>query len=221
MALWATALEGEVPRTPVSTLNETYPSDCAFLSLVRAEYADWNWYTAHGYIRYSRSASEWTHEHQLVARLAYGLPNGSHVHHIDENRTNNRADNLSVLSPAEHARLHFAEYRERAVVARHGYLPEHFGESCKVVCAHCGKTFTRKASHVKRVDSHFCSRACACIASRKADIPDPDTLFGLMVEVSNWCELGRMFGVSDNAVRKWAKRYGLDLSVCNGWKQHA
>jgi transposase-like protein len=37
-----------------------------------------------------------------------------------------------------------------------------------------------------------------------------------MQEIGNWSALGRHFGVSDNAVRKWAKRFGLDLSLCNG-----
>jgi len=29
------------------------------------------------------------------------------------------------------------------------------------------------------------------------------------ISIMNWCSLGRKYGVSDNAVRKWARQYGL------------
>lgn len=44
---------------------------------------------------------------------------------------------------------------------------------------------------------------------RKVFRPTKDELTRLIKEVNNWSELGRRFGVSDNAIRKWARRYGI------------
>ncbi len=53
-------------------------------------------------------------------------------------------------------------------------------------------------------------------AQRKAKRPSSEALEQLMGEVNHWGALGEMFGVSDNVVRKWAKRSGLGLTICNG-----
>jgi hypothetical protein len=47
---------------------------------------------------------------------------------------------------------------------------------------------------------------------RKVQRPTKEEL-QLLIEKHNWSELGRQFGVSDNAVRKWAKRYKLVKSA--------
>ena len=43
---------------------------------------------------------------------------------------------------------------------------------------------------------------------RKVQWPSKEELQNLRSTL-NWCAIGRKYGVSDNAVRKWAKRYGL------------
>lgn len=47
-------------------------------------------------------------EHRLVASqaLGRGLRPGEHVHHINEDKLDNRAENLEVVDATEHARLH-------------------------------------------------------------------------------------------------------------------
>ena len=54
----------------------------------------------------------------------------------------------------------------------------------------------------------YCSQACSSLSRRKAKRPTKDELKKLMKE-NSWCSLGRKYNVSDNAVRKWAKSYGL------------
>lgn len=55
----------------------------------------------------------------------------------------------------------------------------------------------------------FCSHICAAEHRRKVKIrPDAEELKGLIASCS-WVELGRKYNVSDNAVRKWARQYGL------------
>ena len=43
---------------------------------------------------------------------------------------------------------------------------------------------------------------------RKVERPTKDDLFN-MINSMSYCAIGRKYGVSDNAVRKWAKSYGL------------
>lgn len=56
--------------------------------------------------------------------------------------------------------------------------------------------------------TRFCSVPCAKVGKRKVVRPTSDEL-KLLIEQNSYCELGRKFGVSDNAIRKWAKGYGL------------
>ena len=60
-------------------------------------------------------------------------------------------------------------------------------------------------------NKHYCSNKCYNLAKRKVDRPSKEYLKELLIK-NNWTKIGNMFGVSDNAVRKWAKRYGIDLN---------
>jgi endogenous inhibitor of DNA gyrase (YacG/DUF329 family) len=104
-----------------------------------------------------------------------------------------------------------------------------------VVCEQCGTEFD-----TKNYEQKYCSKSCQHLASRKirrqplhpktselkldTKISEPKPLtFGdsirpgkselekLLKENISFVRLGKMFGVSDNAVRKWAKRYGIEL----------
>ena len=63
------------------------------------------------------------------------------------------------------------------------------------ICLVCGKEHYNKK---------YCSQECAWVASRKCEHPSKEILLKLL-ETFNMCEVGRMYGVSDNAVRKWLK----------------
>lgn len=51
-------------------------------------------------------------EHRLVAEQLAGriIRRGEHVHHMNENRADNRPENLKVLSASEHAKLHAPDF---------------------------------------------------------------------------------------------------------------
>jgi len=55
----------------------------------------------------------------------------------------------------------------------------------------------------------FCSEKCCKLSQRKVkNRPNKKELKKLITEYS-WIDLGRMFSVSDNAVRKWARQYKI------------
>lgn len=47
---------------------------------------------------------------------------------------------------------------------------------------------------------------------RKSGRPSKETLHSLLSNKTPWTKIGKMYGVSDNAVRKWAKSYGLEIT---------
>jgi hypothetical protein len=183
----------------VSDLDNVLPLDCLVVAQIRAEWADHTFYYDHGYVRYyNNSGKGLLREHQYVALAAYGIPDGFHVHHIDRNRLNNRADNLAVLSASEHHRLHNPKRR------------------IKMKCLVCQNEFEAIKCRVERKGTRYCSDACRSFATRKVEHPSAEYLAELLRSIGNWTVLGRMFGVTDKAVRKWAIGYNLDLSVCDG-----
>ena len=90
-------------------------------------------------------------------------------------------------------------------------------ETCPVVenkkakqksCKYCGEVFTGKDS------SKYCSVKCFHKAngSRK---PDAGTLIKDFEELKTFVQVGKKYGVSDNAVRKWCKFYNI-LDIIKG-----
>jgi hypothetical protein len=55
-----------------------------------------------------RKVHPYTYEHVLAAekKMARRLRRGEHVHHLDGDKTNNKEENLIVLTDREHKRLH-------------------------------------------------------------------------------------------------------------------
>ena len=58
--------------------------------------------------RWDNFNRRWVYKHREVMEQHIGrsLRPDEHVHHINENHTDNRIENLQIVSPAEHIRLH-------------------------------------------------------------------------------------------------------------------
>lgn len=130
------------------------------------------------------------HDYIVTKRLKRKLRKNEIVHHLDCNRKNNKSSNLIVLSRNDHFRTH-----------------HWINSGCKINvethrCQHCNKPITSMDS------KYFCSVECRAKASRKVERPTKLELKKLIKDHS-WLALGRKFGVADNTVRKWAKKYGL------------
>ena len=70
-------------------------------------------------------------------------------------------------------------------------------------CECCSKEF-----QTKRNEAKYCSITCSTHTQRKVVRPSKEELKTL-IETTSWVQIGRMYNVSDNAVRKWAKNYSI------------
>ena len=136
-----------------------------------------------------QAGSVYLHRHLASVKLGRWLVRGESVHHRDGNIKNNNPGNLDVMSRKEHALLHSSL---RGHAARE-----------KRACKACGKPFYGKGSR-----NLFCSIECSAFSQRRVERPSAEELDRDMKSMS-WLAMGRKYGVSDNAVRKWAAAYGL------------
>lgn len=73
----------------------------------------------------------------------------------------------------------------------------------KIQCKGCNKTFQPENRRNK-----YCGKKCY---SKSMTHPDKPTKAKLkkMIETMSWTAIGKEYGVSDNAIRKWARGYEL------------
>ena len=69
----------------------------------------------------------------------------------------------------------------------------------KSYCPDCDKEVSEKGNRCPE---------CAAKASRKVDRPEREELLQL-IQTKSFCEIGRIYGVTDNAIRKWCKSMNL------------
>lgn len=134
-------------------------------------------------------------EHWRGRRLALILD------HINGVPDDNRLENLRMVCPNCAATLDTHCGRKNAI------------PDAMRICAYCGGAF------VPAREAHgYCSRACAAHAPklglrgvpkrdlRRVERPPRDQLLA-EIEVTSYVAVGRKYGVSDNAVRKWVRFY--------------
>lgn len=112
------------------------------------------------------------------------------------------ADKCDLLCVRCHAELHDEEYavgREAAYKA-----VEQASGRIRKPCTQCRKWF----SCIKSSKQKCCSPKCSQKSRRVTKRPYKSQLVRLLGRKS-WSYIGRKYNVSDNAVRKWAKNYGL------------
>lgn len=80
------------------------------------------------------------------------------------------------------------------------------------ICAYCGKEFITKKERRK-----FCSAVCSSLSQRKCRRPDIDILIKEIQEL-NFLQVGKKYGVTDAAIRKWLIKAGVNPKDIRGKK---
>lgn len=114
------------------------------------------------------------------------------IDHANGVRDDNRLENLRILCPNCAATL-----------------PTHCGRGLRkprvrLTCEGCGIQFEGRFKHQR-----FCSRDCGQKGrkqGRKVERPPFEQLLR-EIEATNYCAVGRKYGVTDNAIRKWVRAY--------------
>lgn len=146
----------------------------------------------------SGSFKGYVYEHILVAEEMLGreLYPDEVVHHLDETKTNNHPYNLLVLSRSQHVKLHHW-LKKHWIVSK----PSIFTQTETKRCAVCDTILFDT--------DKYCSLECYHMAQRKVlDRPDLDQL-GKDIVAMPMTKVGKKYGVSDNAIRKWCTALGL------------
>lgn len=149
------------------------------------------------------------YEHRLVAEGKLGrlLKKTEVVHHLDENRSNNSPDNLIVFrTNGDHSRFHKTGVKQEM---DDGTYICPISDSRIAQCEYCQKYYIKERN--KKKNKHYCSHECFTKAREDKFIytrPTKEELEKLIYTMS-FVQIGVLYSVSDNAVRKWCKKYGL------------
>lgn len=113
------------------------------------------------------------------------------VHHIDGDHYNNDIDNLMVLCPNCHSQTD--SFCGRGVKKK----------KKEKTCKECGNVIS------KRNKSGICAKCKRKKGKKTARVEKEWLLNELKNEHGNFSLVGRKLSVSDNAIRKWCRKYGL------------
>lgn len=142
--------------------------------------------------------------HRLKAeeKLKRPLKSTECVHHIDENKLNNSCDNLMVFKTnADHSAFHKGStpvFEGDVWIC----LPTSQKLSSKI-CPICNSEFTPIKENQK-----YCGPECVHKSQHKCTHPTKDQLEQLILR-NSILTIAKMYGVSDNSIRKWCKNYEL------------
>ncbi len=166
---------------------------------------------AHGYyvftdkehpLAYRSNNTVFFHRHQASLKLGRWITHGEHVHHIDENKLNNKLDNLQILSSRDHAKLHNPTLLRK--------------------CHHCSSFFVIR-------QSKFCSQKCSnefyglignSLHPTKINWPTPEQMFKLVWEKPT-VTIAKNLGVSDKAINKFCKKNQIKKPPRGYWRKVA
>lgn len=159
------------------------------------------------------------YEHILVAEnsLKRKIKSSEEVHHLDLNRANNNPENLIVLEKSQHTKLHNWISKGDLVLKNAGEngvnskKPKSRDNTRICACPGCNNVVTDPRNKC-------CSRECGLTVRfseanidglRSSKAPLKKDLEEDIKTIANYSAIGRKYGVSDNAVRKWARKYGI------------
>lgn len=137
------------------------------------------------------------------------------LHHEDGNHYNNAFENLKILCPNCHSiqegnsGANKGKYAGVSKSVEEPGLDPGVGSSAQEfesprphhICSNCGKEITSKSK------TGLCS-TCWSLTTRKSDRPSREELKD-KIRTQSFLSIGKEYGVSDNAIRKWCVEYQL------------
>lgn len=143
--------------------------------------------------------------HREVYKAFVGdIPENNDVHHIDHNRLNNHVENLDTLTRTENT--------IEQVIYNNGVYKDSHNTNNTHKCKECGAPIHYKAT--------YCRKHSYLLSGRnyKNGLIEKTTLVNLLTkENGNFTKVGKELGITDNAVRKWCKKYSLPQKT-KEWK---
>jgi len=126
------------------------------------------------------------------------------LHHINGNHYDNRLENLILLCPNCHAQIHgYNKPKENKITKVVKIQPKHIVVKQEVQCQECGNLFVPKRKIQK-----FCSQICTHKSQERREVTKENLIEALRT-CGSFTGVGNMYNVSDKAVVKWCKRYGI------------
>ena len=128
-----------------------------------------------------------------------GGPIPLELHHKDGNHYNNDFSNLELLCPNCHSLE--SNNSGAGVLAYQEKIKSMSKEKAEEKrCSSCGALLVKSKTGL--------CQSCYKVSSRTVERPDAKTLAQEIVE-SSFCAVGKKYGVSDNAIRKWCTGYNI------------
>lgn len=140
------------------------------------------------------------YEHQLMAEKKIGRPLKEEevVHHIDKNKTNNSLDNLLIFaSNSDHSAFH---HNGTYTLDEDGIAHCMAKSKDEKLCLLCGKNI--------HWTSDYCEECMHIVQRKVANRPSRERLKEL-IRSTSFIKIASLYGVSDNAIRKWCKAENL------------
>lgn len=160
-----------------------------------------------GYVRFTNDDTRLAFEHIRVAEAMLGRTLGRYeeVHHIDGDKQNNAPYNLMVMrTSADHNRIHATRREVECFKTEDGSYIVVFKQKS---CPFCSRLF--QPNSTKQV---FCSNECASLHHSER-IPNMNDLIQTIKSKKSLVAVGKHYGVSDNAVRKWCRKYCIPTKI--------
>lgn len=129
------------------------------------------------------------------------------LHHKDGNHYNNKLENLMVVCSNCHSQIHGYNQMKESPVTANTEKPKKSPKEKRTTnlkedrfCKVCGRK-------LKSSQKRYCSKKC--LYGDRGSFPGCDALKKLINDGNNNQAIGKMYCVSEAAVRKWRKKFGI------------
>lgn len=154
---------------------------------------------------YDKSVSALEFHHIIPENKEYGIASNGTCHNIQKDL--NEVKKCILVCANCHREIHENAYTQEELFNKQ-YFDENFANELislkkdqTYFCSECGTEITRYS------DTGLCN-ICYNKTRRKCQHPSREELKEL-IQNTSFVQIGKMYGVSDNAVRKWCKQYKL------------